>query len=273
MALPQRELGKSGIKVSADRARLHVVFRRLRPVRRCRRHRADPRRARPRHHVPRFVGCLRQGPQRDAARQRAEGPARRRGDRHQVRQSRRRRRQVRRRPAGVRHQLLRGEPEAARHRRHRSLLPAPHRPDRADRGHGRRHGEAGRAGQGAGAGPERSRAQDHPPRPQGASDRGGAERILAALPRAGRRHAARPRASSASRSSPMRRSAAACSPPTSPIRRRWPTATPASASRAMPATTSPTTGRWRRRSRRSRSARAARRRSSRSPGCWRRART
>ena len=82
---------------------------------------------------------------------------------------------------------------------------------------------------------------------------------------------ARPRAISAFRSSPMRRSAAACSPPTSPIRRPWPRATPASASRAMPATISRTTARWRRRSRRSPSARAARRRSSRWPGCWRRA--
>ncbi len=37
----------------------------------------------------------------------------------------------------------------------RSLLRAPRRPDGADRGHGRRDGEAGRAGQGARAGLER----------------------------------------------------------------------------------------------------------------------
>ncbi len=125
-----------------------------------------------------------------------KGRAQERRARHQVRQSRRRRRQIRRRPAGVRHELVRGEPEAARRRRDRPLLRAPHRSGRADRGHRRRDGQARAAGQGARAGPERSLAQDHRPRPQGASDRRGAERILAALSRAGRRHPqdhARPR--------------------------------------------------------------------------------
>ena len=93
-------------------------------------------------------------------------------------------------------QLVRGKPQAARRRCDRSLLRPPHRSDRADRGHRRRHGEARAAGQGACAGLERSVAQDHRPRPQGASDRRRAERVLAAVPRAGRRHAqdhARPR--------------------------------------------------------------------------------
>ena len=44
---------------------------------------------------------------------------------------------------------LRGEPEAARDRHHRPLLPAPGRSRRAGRGDGRRDGAAGRAGQGA----------------------------------------------------------------------------------------------------------------------------
>ena len=44
---------------------------------------------------------------------------------------------------------VRSEPEAARRRRHRSLLPAPRRPQRADRGYGRRDGSA----QGGGEGP------------------------------------------------------------------------------------------------------------------------
>ena len=40
-------------------------------------------------------------------------------------------------------QLLRGEPQAARRRRDRPLLPASRRPQDADRGHGRRDGRAG----------------------------------------------------------------------------------------------------------------------------------
>ena len=54
-----------------------------------------------------------------------------------------------------RDQLLRGEPQAPRRRGDRSLLSAPHRSDRADRGDGRRHGEARQAGQGARARLER----------------------------------------------------------------------------------------------------------------------
>ena len=46
------------------------------PSRRRRGDRADPRGARCRHHHARFLRRLRQGPQRDAARQRDQGPAR-----------------------------------------------------------------------------------------------------------------------------------------------------------------------------------------------------
>ena len=120
------------------------------------------------------------------------------------------RRQRRRRQPGLCEGRLRGEPEAAGRRRDRSLLPASRRSLGADRGHGRRHGRAREGGQGAGAGPERGQPGDHPPRPQGASPRRGAERILAALSRRMPRRRSRPRARSASPSSPIRRSAAAC---------------------------------------------------------------
>ena len=55
----------------------------------------------------------------------------------------------RQRPPGLRAAGLRCQPEAARGRGDRSLLPAPGRSEGADRGHGRRHGAADRAGQGA----------------------------------------------------------------------------------------------------------------------------
>ena len=91
------------------------------------------------------------GQNEDAARARAQGPARPGRAHHQVRpgpepgrQGQPRGRQARLRGAGVRR-----EPQAARRRRHRSLLPAPRRPQGADRGHGGRDGAAGRAGQGA----------------------------------------------------------------------------------------------------------------------------
>ena len=73
------------------------------------------------------------------------------------------------RPEYVR-ERLRGEPEAARRRHDRPLLPAPRRPQRADRGDGRRHGRAGegRARCATSACPRRrprrsaARAQVHP---------------------------------------------------------------------------------------------------------------
>src|SRR6516165_10462589 len=71
--------------------------------------------------------------------------------------------------------LLRGEPQAPRRRRDRSLLPAPHRSGGADRRHGRRHGAAPATGQGARARFKRSEPENHPPGAYGASDRGGAE--------------------------------------------------------------------------------------------------
>ena len=79
------------------------------------------------------------------------------------------------------------------------------------------------AGQGPRARLERSEPADHSPRPCRAQDRGGAERILAALSRRGRGDAADDARSSASLSSPIRRSAAACSPARSKIPQRLPT--------------------------------------------------
>ena len=111
--------------------------------------------------------------------------------------------------ARVRDAGVRGEPAAAGRRGDRPLLPAPRRSVGADRGHGRRDGEAGAAGQGAASRAVRGIAGDDPPRARGASDRRGADRVLAAVPRRRRRRRARRRASSASASSPMRRWGAA----------------------------------------------------------------
>ena len=194
------------------RARLHVAVRRLRQERRRRGDPRGPSRARSRRQLPRQLRHVRLGPQRDAARQGAGGrPARQGRAGHQVRPDPAAgRRQRRRRQPGLCEGRLRGEPQAAGRRRDRSLLPASRRSLGADRGHGRRHGRAGEGGQGAGAGAERGQPGNHPPRPQGPSPRGGAERILAALSRRMPRRRSRPRARSASPSSPIRRSAAAC---------------------------------------------------------------
>ena len=64
------------------------------------------------------------------------------------------------RPARVRARGLRGQPAAPRRRHDRPLLPAPRRPDDADRGHGRRDGRAGARGQGPLPRPLGGRARD-----------------------------------------------------------------------------------------------------------------
>ena len=193
---------------------------------------------------------------------------------HQVRPDaaagRRQRRRRQPRPCEGR---LRREPEAARRRRDRSLLPASRRSLGADRGHGRRHGRAGEGGQGARARPQRGQAGDHPARPQGPSSRRGAERVLAALSRACRgdaqdharaRHllrrllAARPQPADRHGATGVRHS-----------RRRRPRP-PSALCRRQPGTQS-------RQGRRHRGASRARRAASRarwrSPGCWRKAPT
>ena len=68
---------------------------------------------------------------------------------------------------------------AARRRPHRPLLPAPRRPERADRGDGRRDGGAGRGRQGAPPRPVGGVARDDPPRARRAPDHRAADRVLA----------------------------------------------------------------------------------------------
>ena len=77
-----------------------------------------------------------------------------------------------RRPRGARQQpgehphRRRGLPQAARHRSHRPLLPAPGRPQHPHRGHRRRPGRAGRRGQGPAHRTVRGRPRHDPPRPR-----------------------------------------------------------------------------------------------------------
>ena len=79
----------------------------------------------------------------------------------------------------VRARSLRGLARAPRRRPHRPLLPAPRRPQHADRGDGRRDGRARRGGQGAPPRPLGGERRDDPPRARGAPDHRGAERVLA----------------------------------------------------------------------------------------------
>ena len=179
------------------------------------------------------------------------------------------------RPARLRAPGLRGQPEAARHRRHRPLLPAPRRSRDADRGDGRRDGASSCAqGKVRYLGLSEAGAADHPPRACRASHRRAADRILAVEPRSGGRRSCRPaRARHRLRAySPLGRGFLTGQIKSSDdldeddCRRKL---------AALP-------GRELSRSnlelvRRGRSdrarRRAARRRSSRSPGCWRRATT
>ena len=174
------------------RARPHVHVGRLRQGGRRRVDRRGPQGARPRRQLRRLLGHVRLGAERRAARPRDQGPARSGRAHHQVRpgpepgrQGEPRRRQPRPRGAGVRR-----EPEAARRRRHRPLLPAPRRPQGADRGHGGRDGAAGRSGQGPLYRPVGGRARHHRPGARRASHQRRADRVLAPLPESGRGDAA-----------------------------------------------------------------------------------
>ena len=169
---------------------------------------------------------------------------------------------------------LRGEPQAPGRRRDRPLLPAPRRSLGADRGDGRRDGRAGEGGQGAGAGPQRGQARDHPPRPQDASAsprcRANTRCSIARTPRRRSqttrraRHllrrllAARPQPADRRGAAGVRHSRRRRPRPPSALRRRQ--------SRAQPPARRQRSRRWPR-------PRAARRARSRSPGCWRRAAT
>ena len=164
----------------------HVGLLRLR--RRGRGDRDDPRDTRSRDQLPRHGRDVRAVREREADRQGGRRTSRRLGDRDQVRRPPGARRVGRmdagaRRLARERAPLGRGLARAPRDRPDRSLLPAPHGPERADRGDGRGDGRAGRGGQdpphraqrgGAGADPQGAR---HP------SDHGGADGVLALDPR------------------------------------------------------------------------------------------
>ena len=69
-------------------------------------------------------------------------------------------------------------PAAARHRPHRSVLPAPGGPEHPDRGDRRHRRRAGRRGQGAALRPVRSLTGDDPTGARGPSGRSAADRVL-----------------------------------------------------------------------------------------------
>ena len=75
--------------------------------------------------------------------------------------------------------LDRGLAGAARHRPRRPLLPAPRRPQHADRGDGRRDGRAREGGQGPPPRSQRGVARDPAPRARHASHHRAADRVLA----------------------------------------------------------------------------------------------
>ena len=160
------------------------------------------------------------------------------------------RRQGRRRPARVRTGRMRGEPRAPRCRHDRPLLRAPHRPQGADRRHGRRDGPAGRSKARCATSDcaRRARPRCAAPTPCIRSRRC-RPNIRCCIARRPRNRSGR-RANSASRSSPIRRSAAACSPARCAIRRNSPT-TGGATIRASRRRTSSAIGSWSRASRRS----------------------
>ena len=94
----------------------------------------------------------------------------------------------------------------------RPLLPAPRRPEDADRGDRRRDGGARRGGQGALPRALRGRARDDPPRARGRIRSARCRRSTRSGRAIPRTRSCRPSASSASASSPTARSAAASSP-------------------------------------------------------------
>ena len=266
-----RILGTDGLHRLGARPRLHGHEPELRPRRPRGVDRHHPPCARPRRDVPRHLRRVRQRAQRGTGRRGDRRPARRGPAGHQVLDLARRQRHAHRRPAGERARLRRGQPAPAGRRRDRPVLPAPGRPDGADRGHRRRDGRPGPAGQGPLPRAVGGQRRLDPPRGRRPPDRGAAERVVAVDPRPGAGGAGRRAASTASASCRSARSAAASSPARSPARtqfgeddfRRAIRASRRDVRRPTCGWSRPC-GRWPRR-------RASRRGSWRWPGCWRRA--
>ena len=82
---------------------------------------------------------------------------------------------------------VRGEPQPARGRDDRPVLPAPGRSQCADRRHGRGNGAAQGRGEGALPRAQRGGAADHPRGPCGLADHRGPDRAVAVEPRCGGR--------------------------------------------------------------------------------------
>ena len=119
------------------RPRLHGDEPELRAGRPRRVDRDDPPGARPGHHLPRHLRRLRRGAQRGAGRGGHRRPARRGAAGHEVLPVPQPGGTADRRAPGERARLRGGQPASPQGRRDRPLLPAPGRPDGADRGHRR----------------------------------------------------------------------------------------------------------------------------------------
>ena len=141
-------------------------------------HPHDPRGLRARRQVFRYRRSLRPLRQRGTCRRSARACPRPGQNRHQVR-LRDRRHERARQPSGAHPPRGRGIAETPQDRPHRPLLPAPGRPDRADRGRGRHGQGADPAREGPALRPVRTQRSDHSPCARGAARRGHPDRIFA----------------------------------------------------------------------------------------------